>query len=535
MRPSPAFLRLDPALVASSALNDELVRRALGRTVNRSPMPISRELAEHAFVSAIYALSRIALAALGLQFNFELRWMFLSDPTELRERLLETVLYFHAYPPGMNLITGVLLKLGGAHAELLARVLFWGSGLLLVNALLYVLRAGALGRVARCALSLLFCLAPTSLYFENLYLYETPVAALLCLAAALFHRATLQPSLLRWLAFFTSCAVIGWIRSTFHLIWFVAMLVLALWAAGAGGRRRVLLAALAPALLLLSLYLKNYLLFGVFGAASSGASNVAHVTVMRLPTQTRNTWIREGKLSRFSAISVYASPRAYLPYFESSESERWPQLNALDRPSVNAPNYNHWFFLEVGKERSADARYYLRQRPLDYARTVLKSLGQIFEPSTLWHPYDRRNHEEGAHYQHRQLLGPYESVYNRLVHGVPLSPQGVYIFLPLCMGWALLRAWSWRRAAAGASASATVENRARGALVYFCAFQILFVVLLSSAFTIGESSRYRFQIECMIWLIGAVCCADIFCRIRQLAASRRGGGWLSERPGSLIT
>ena len=62
--------------------------------------------------------------------------MWLSDPADLRDRLLETLYYCHAFPPGMNLLTGLLLKLGGFHAATLALATFWALGLVIVNSLL---------------------------------------------------------------------------------------------------------------------------------------------------------------------------------------------------------------------------------------------------------------------------------------------------------------------------------------------------------------------------------------------------------------
>jgi len=474
---------------------------------------------DHAAVSLLFIASRAALVWAGLQFDFDVRWMFLSDTADLRDRLLQTVWNFHAYPPGMNLMTGILLKLGGAHAAELAHVSFCVWGLVLANSLLYALRASGLSTALRCGLSLAFCLTPACIYFENLYLYETPVAALLCLATALFHRALLAPSSFgRWFVFFATCALIGWIRSTFHLIWFAALALFAVWLVRAEARRLVLAAAAVPGLLLLSLYLKNLALFGVFGAASSGASNIAHVTVMRLPPEERDAWIREGKLSPFSGISVYASPSEYLPYFPSSTSERWPQLNELDRPSVGQPNFNHWFFLEVGKKRSADARYYIEQRPLEYVSTAARSLVQIFEPSTKWHPNDRG--EQSPHHQHRLVLGRYERLYNRLVHGVPWPPIGIYALVGPALVWGFFRSRALLRQRDRACA-------ALGGLLLFCIFNVVYVVLLSSAFTIGESARYRYQIESMLWVVGAVGCVSLRSWLHQLVRIARSSSPLT--------
>ena len=46
-----------------------------------------------------------------------------------------------------------------------------------------------------------FALTPASIYFEHLYLYDYPVAMLLAVNAALFHRGVSQPSVGAWLAF----------------------------------------------------------------------------------------------------------------------------------------------------------------------------------------------------------------------------------------------------------------------------------------------------------------------------------------------
>jgi hypothetical protein len=219
------------------------------------------------------------------------------------------------------------------------------------------------------------------------------------------------------------------------------------------------------------------------------------VTVRRLPQETRDAWIREGKLSPFAAISVFAGPREYLPYFATSRNDSWPpMMNTLERPSLGAPNFNHWFLLEVQRQRRADALYYLKARPLEYATTVLEGVELMFQPSTEWHPNDRD--ASGAHYQHRQVLGPYEHLYNRLVHGFPFAPVGLYVFLPLSYLWAIGALCSLLR-------SRAPNKMPHAGLLCFCIIQIGFVVVTCSLFTFRESARYRYEIEPMIWLIVA--------------------------------
>src|SRR5688572_7276407 len=162
--------------------------------------------------------------------HLELDWMFLADPADLRERLLETVYYFHAFPPGMNLLTGFLLKLSEPHVAGLAHAVFIASGLLLTLSLLYLLRAIGLPRVAALVVAFGFALSPPTLFFENLYLYDYPVPALLACAGASLHRALCcgrgqeRAAFWSWFALFGVCALLTWLRSGLQLIWYAATL-----------------------------------------------------------------------------------------------------------------------------------------------------------------------------------------------------------------------------------------------------------------------------------------------------------------------
>jgi hypothetical protein len=455
----------------------------------------------HVLLSLSYVLSRVALDRAGLTFHFSLDWMWLSDPADLSARLLETLYYFHAFPPGMNALTGLLLEWGGRAAPTLAHALFGALGLALANALCYLLRVTGLSAPVACGVALAFSLTPASLYFEHLYLYDWPVTALLAVAAVLFHRAIRRPAFGAWLAYFAVCAAIGLTRSTFHLLWFAAMTGLGVWLSDRGARRVVLAAASIPAALLVGLYAKNAVLFGEFAASTFGPASYTLVTVDRLPREVRDAWISDGVVSPFAAVSVYAPPRAYARFFATPDHDRWPpQLTRLEHTAVQAPNFNHWWLLEVHRARRHDALQYLRRRPLEYLRNVLHGVRDMFGPSTTWHPRDGT--PASPHHEHRQVLGRYEAWFNRLVHGVPLGPVGLYLFLPGPILWAVLQARTLVRLNDRAA-------RARGAVWYLCVVQILYVVAASTMLTFLESARYRYQIEWMIWLITAQSLASL--------------------------
>lgn len=491
--------------VSAARPSSRLARRE--RTTGE-PTIHARSRREHLLLSGAFVLSRVTLALAGLGMNFELDWMFLSEPRELQLHFLHTLYHYHAYPPGMNALTGVLLKLSGSHAALVAELSFSALGLLLANTVLFCLRAFSLPPRARLLTALAFCLLPQALYFEHLYHYEHIVAALLCFAGGLLFVAVRRRRTGFWLAFFAVCALIGIFRSTYHLSWFAGMLLLALLFTPRAHFRPLLVGAGAPAVLLLALYLKNWAVFGVFGATSSAGGNLTHVTVSRLPQSVRDAWVNSGKLSPFAARHVYAPPAEYLELVPASHGARWagvPALTALDKPSYRSANFNHWVFLHVNRHRRDDALACIAARPSEYARTVWAGLAQLFGPSTRWHPRDAQ--AGSAHAEHRRVLGSFENPYNAVVHAFPLAPVGLYLLLPGPLVWATRRAFVLAR-------SGSVVKRARAALLAFLVLQIVYLVVTSALFTIGESARYRYQIEALIWLLCALAVQALFHRPR---------------------
>jgi hypothetical protein len=430
---------------------------------------------------------------MALPFNFSLDWMWLADPGDLRDRLGQTLWYFHAFPPGMDLLTGLLLKATSQGAATAAYCLFLLLGLVLANAMLAVARAAGLSTRAAIITTVAFLLSPPAIFFEYLYLYEWPVVTLLVVSAVAFHRATAQPILARWAIFFGVASLIAVTRSTFHLMWFAVLVAGAVLAGGIPARRAALIGAVPGLLLILMVYGKNEWLFGEFAASTFGPASMHLVTVDRMPRAERERWMAEGRLSPFASISPYAPPRDYSRFFPGTDLPGWPpQVTRLERDHVAAPNFNHWFLLEAHRARRRDVESYLRAHPLGYLANVWTGLVRLLGPSTEWHP--RTGTPASPHAGHRRVLGAYEGAYNYVLHWLVAPPAGLYVLLPLVLAWSAWQAVSHLRSGEPAA-------RARGALIGYCTFQIVFVTIVSSMATFLESSRYRFQVEPFIWVL----------------------------------
>jgi 4-amino-4-deoxy-L-arabinose transferase-like glycosyltransferase len=449
---------------------------------------VARDKQFYAVLTGTYVLSRALLVALGVRFSADYGWQHFHDVELLKHRLWESLLHTHAFTPFINLLAGVVLKASEQHAVAIYQVLYLALGGAFINALGYLLDALGFRRAVAIGTALAFSLTPGFVYFENLLHYEFIAAALLTVAAALFHRALSAPTWWRWFAIFLVCAAIAYVRTTFHLVWLLAMVVLAV-AFQRQKWRAILSASLFPIVLVTALYAKNQYMFGIFGTSSNFGANLAYPTIRQLTKTELARWIKEGKIHPVSAVNVYAGPEEYAAWIDVSQKRGVPVLDDFRR-SNGQVNYNHWSYGEVSKLRMRDNRYYLSQRKWAYARTVLKSLAKFFRPTSTWHPHDKK----GPHAANRKVLGGWERLYNGILHTFPTRPLGLYVIVipaVLVAAWRALHT-VWR---------ARFEQHAREKTLLVMAFICLYVPVLSCLVTTAELSRYRLMIEAFLWLL----------------------------------
>ncbi|HEX6277280.1 MAG TPA: hypothetical protein VFZ53_29765 [Polyangiaceae bacterium] len=446
---------------------------------------------EHGLLTLLFALSRAGLWAAGLPFSYRFDWLFFADPADLHERLGDTLVHFHLYPPGMNLCAGALFAAGGGQNA--ARFVYAVMGGVLVNALYYLLRALGIPALAGLLVTLAFASIPSTVYFESSFTDTFPAAALGTLAAALLHRAVVRPSSATWTGFFATLALLSLVRSSFHLAWFVLLLGGAVALVPHEARRLVCKAALGPLLLVALLYAKNLVLFDFFGPGSH-AGFAYHALTNRVLSDEKAAFVREQRISRLAALPVYAPPSAFEPYFPPPSWSPSPLLSSFERPTVDEPNFNHVFLLDAARIHRSDARRAVFARPLSYAREALETLGRFFGPSTRYHPRDAS--PAGPHHGHRQVLGAFENAFDTLVHAFPRGPAGLYLLLPLPLAWAVGRARRLLRE--------RPSERAEAMVLAFCVTQVVYLTAISALSLSTEVARYRYASEPLVWLLVAL-------------------------------
>src|SRR5262245_44182174 len=81
-------------------------------------------------VSLLTLAARVAYFVAGVRFDtspFPGYMQFIDDEL-LRERLIESIWYSHAHPPGLSLLVGLAYRSFGDHAPLFLSLLYHGLG-----------------------------------------------------------------------------------------------------------------------------------------------------------------------------------------------------------------------------------------------------------------------------------------------------------------------------------------------------------------------------------------------------------------------
>ena len=251
----------------------------------------------------LFVVSRIAYRLAGIGFDTRSTWrtwIFL-DGRFLEADLFESIANLHSQPPLFNLFYGLVLHLPDSLQKPVYTLTFVALGALLTYSL-YALSSGlGVNRNLAFGATLVFIVGPTNVLYENWFHYAYPVAVLLC-ASGLFLLLFFRTQHRRWaVAFFVVLALVLLTRSSYHLVFLLAVVALVAWASQLRARQVVLIAAL-PVLVVVLWYGKNLAMFDTFSSSSWLGMNLARdgVPLRRVPTRLRSC----GRTARSSPSSA---------------------------------------------------------------------------------------------------------------------------------------------------------------------------------------------------------------------------------------
>ncbi len=456
----------------------------------------NKAVLEPTLLLGIFFISRLLYDRIGITFlgdTYQYYWQFI-DQSLLKNDLWRSVLYLHNQPPLLNVLTGTILQVFPSHSQAAFHILYWLAGALFAVSIYFLgVSLGFPGWIS-LILAALFTVSPSTIIYEHWLMYGYLIAGALALAGVALYRFAASQKIGWGILLFLMLAGIALMWTLFQLMWIFVVLILTLWLFP--DRKKVLLAALVPLLLVFGWYSKNYVLFHEFTAGTWSGMNLANMTTFRLPESDRTHMLKSGELSKFAAYPPFRNPVVYLRLLPNTPVTGIPLLDITEFPD-GVLNYHHQVYLGASNYYLHDAIHVIRIRPALYLRSVLQSLYIFFHSSSdfelIW----------GI----RLPIQTFDVVWNRLFYGQwrnDESPAGRMAELSLVhVGWWIVVSfligvcgntlYLWK--------NREIIRTPRGLLILFILFNVLFVTVVGNAMDIGENNRFRYVIDSFILLL----------------------------------
>jgi hypothetical protein len=427
----------------------------------------------------LFVVSRVVLLATG--FSFETGPLKVAtqniDPSLMRTRLLESLWYMHGQPPLWNGLVGLSLNVFPNGWEELWHVIFLGLGLVAVLALYALLVQLGISRRAAAIVAAVFSLTPAVLAYENSFFYDYPTLVVLTVAAVAVGRFVSRPSVGVGLVVFGCAAGLVLLRTLFQVWWLLAVIALLLVACW-DRRRTVLLACAVPLALVVSVYAKNWIMYGVPSTSSWAGMGLARVAVEGLSLSERRQLVSEGKLHPVSLVEPLSPLAAYEAVgIERDAPTGIPLLDEVSGPEYPA-NLENRTYIRISRLYWQDDLWIIRHRPGAYLRAVGAGLADFVSPPT------RGWGGEG----NVGRMSAYDRWFNEVAYGrLGLGTAGLFVVAAYLFALAVGLWVTVRRLRPGAP-PATVT-------VGFALVTIVYVGVVGNLAEVGENYRFRFVVE----------------------------------------
>ncbi len=300
--------------------------------------------------------------------------MHFVDVRLLQDDLWTSVWHLHSQPPLFNLILGAVLQLPGSDAAWL-QVLYIAMGATLMLTMFLLMRELGVPVGLAFASTAVFIVLPVTVLYENFLFFTYPVAVGLVASGLFLVRYLRSRRPLYGVLLFSTLTFLVLTRSTYHLVWLLAVCAAVVFLARPAHARALAL-LLIPVMVAVGWYTKTWLEFGTTSSSSWAGMNLAKVTLQQARPGEIKDLVRHGDVSRQALILPFTAPEAYRPLPPRTG------VAVLDarRKTGGEINYNHRVYVDVSAQYFDDAVSFIRAHPGEYARMVQYSFRFFWLP-----------------------------------------------------------------------------------------------------------------------------------------------------------
>ena len=439
-------------------------------------------------LAGLFGLVHMIYYAFGLHVSLPVFWDWhLIDRSLLEERLFESIFYLHTQPPLWNLYIAALLAIPAQYQIAFLTSVALILGFASYSCLFWLMQFMKISRISALGLSTLFMASPTFILLEHTTGSDFVVVTLLVISLVLLWRFTEEPSYARALLFFFFLAIICLVRSLFHVSFFILATIVVV-VTNRKMYKAILFASIPCLVIVLSVYVKNYVVFGKFSASTWMGMNAAKVVTRSISLSERTEWHKEGIVSDVMLHEPWSDLAEY-PEKLCRVDPRFSHIPLLTTKYKDGgyKNLHHVAYIAVADQYMSDLIQVIRYRPFRYVNGL----------AAAWFCYFRST-DESEWLAHREMFMPLVNVYDYLLYGKSPWPLNyatdrkasynfyviLLVVLPLLFLYGLILLLDKHKL-----------TRQQKTIVGFMMLSIVFVAVTINFFELAENQRARFYTD----------------------------------------
>ena len=469
---------------------------------NKELQPFGSNIKFFLLIALVFIFSRIFFYLKGVRFDYSglgWYWQYL-DLNILQNDLLNGLFFQHSQPPLFNFFLGIVLKLFPNNFSLVFNFLYISCSLAIYYGLYRILWQLGISRWLSFFLASVYILSPTAILFENLLLYTWPIAALFIISANAILICGKRANFLAAGVFLLCITSICLMRSMYHLLFLIPCLFL-LSAIPSFPRRKIISFSAIALIVVLSVFIKNYFVFGFFGTSSW--------TGMGLWKVAKDCEKVELSAAEKELTAIYPfRPLSFYPEKYRKVPSQFSQIKAVsaETKTNGAQNLNHYGYIPISRVYFKAA---LRAISNDVA-SYLVSVGQalcIYSTPSWSYIFLNYNRQKIQDYIDSVLLVKKRLLWERSIWNVdekrktPVSSNIILLLMHLLVfinfGIFFVRFFLLKT---------PVENPF---LQIYTAFIVGYMFFVSNFFEVGENNRFFVMISPIFWLASIMSLKEI--------------------------
>ena len=453
-------------------------------------------------IIAIYLISRIVFYIIGINFDssgLETHWQYL-DISILKHDLIKGVYYQHSQPPFFNIFLGVVLKLFPENYEHVFAIFYYFCGFTIYYLIYKILRLVKFNSWMAFGIATIFIITPEAILFENWLFYTWPVATLLIFSVyeLFLYEKTLR--LKNGFLFLTAIGIVCLSRSMFHLLYMIGSIVLIL-SIRSPNRKIISILSISVLLLVGSIFIKNFVLYGFFSSSSWMGMNLWKIAPhSEVSTPTDNSNVTDVTL--FSPISNYPDKYLKVPM-------KYSEIPVLttEYKQNGTINLNHYGYISVSQAYLNGAVNLILNDFSGYLKNVIVAWGKYCRPAkdnafvkdnrnAIQSYIDVISFTKPRFYIEHELFGIKDAF------GFPISSLLIIPFaIIMIIIYFIINIIKF------------IYRDASLQQIVFLSFMvltILYVAVIGNTFESGENERFRVQTDPILYLVSAITIRDIW-------------------------